>query len=77
MFAYKNGNQRDKTLVDLKNFYRNIRSIKIGKANEIYPISAQWVSLSSAWGNDLEVTVTQGLEIDTTKVSTATFSASL
>ncbi|CDW78667.1 UNKNOWN [Stylonychia lemnae] len=77
LYAQKNNNQPDKSQTNLGKFYRKVQSIKIGRANEIYPITARWVTLDSSWGNPLNVSVMQGLKLDTTKVSSTTFSASL
>ncbi|CDW74079.1 UNKNOWN [Stylonychia lemnae] len=77
LYAHKKNNQPDQAQANLGKFYRKVQSIKIGRADEIYPITARWVALDSSWGNALKVSVLQGLQIDNTKVSTQTFSASL
>lgn len=77
LYAQKNSQQPDQSVASLGRFYRKIQSIKIGKADEIYPVSAGWVRLDGSWDNPLKVLVTQGLSVDTTKVTATTFSASL
>ncbi|CDW82220.1 UNKNOWN [Stylonychia lemnae] len=77
LYTQKNSNQPDQSQANLGKFYRKVKSVKIGRADEIYPITARWVPLDSSWGNALKVSVLQGLQLDTTKVSSTTFSASL
>ena len=58
LYAHKTNGAPAAGVPGLGKFYRNVLSLKIGKVNEIYPITAHWERLDFSWGNPLKVTIT-------------------